>query len=88
MVLKEENTIGILRLDKKEFIEVSIIVAPEHQGKGYASSALAQIIKMLPAEDIRAEIYPDNIASIKAFYNAGFHFIGKNWYQAGCVPVT
>ncbi len=58
--------VGTVRIDGEE---ISYTVAPEHRGRGYAK----QMLRWAYSEfgRLRAEIRPDNIASIKAAESAG-----------------
>jgi RimJ/RimL family protein N-acetyltransferase len=60
-------SVGTARINQNN--EVSITIAPEHRGKGYA----AQIISGLPTSGgLIAKIKPDNERSLRAFTKAGF----------------
>lgn len=55
--------------------EISIMVAPEHRGKGVATRALQEVQSLLKARGVDAvfaEIKTDNPASVKAFEKAGY----------------
>ncbi|PKG81128.1 hypothetical protein CXF85_20455 [Colwellia sp. 75C3] len=52
--------------------EISIIIAPAHQGKSMACLALNHIPNHYKKHDIFAEVHQKNQASQKTFINAGF----------------
>ncbi|MBN2309468.1 MAG: GNAT family N-acetyltransferase [Candidatus Hydrogenedentes bacterium] len=56
--------------------DVSISVAAEHRGRGYAVTALelatAAFLAEVPAGRIHAYIKPDNLASLRTFAKAGY----------------
>jgi len=66
--------------DNDEFNISEYIVDPQKRGKGYGTAALRELLTNsteIIGKDIRtaeAVIYPNNIASQKAFENAGFCF--------------
>lgn len=73
------------------FTVSEIVVNPEKRGQGYGSAALKELLtngRTILGKDIetaKAVIYPDNIASQKAFERAGFTFEsahpdGDAWY--------
>ena len=79
------NTVGLLRLDRvtisdhtTDTYEISIIIAPEYQGLGYAVHALKQLITLEETAVYLATIVADNAASHKAFYLAGFNKIATS----------
>lgn len=82
---KEGARVGALRFDpvdtsQKVACEISIIVSPEHRGKGIASEILIDIdpfLKRQGIEVIYARIKSHNIASIKAFKKAGYKEVSK-----------
>ena len=66
--------------DKGEFVISEYIVDPQKRGKGYGTATLYELLTNsmeIIGKDIRtaqAVIYPNNIASQKAFEKAGFCF--------------
>lgn len=72
--------IGQVRLDQRpEGPVIGITVAPEHRGKGYASLMLRAAVNYFYEQykintPIRAWIMNKNIASQRAFTDAGFKF--------------
>lgn len=93
IILKETNTIigdvGIHYIDIAQ-VELGYTIAKEHQGKGYAKSALKALINDLFGEGnrhrITASIDTQNIPSIKLVESLGFrkeaHFI-ESYYNNG-----
>ena len=79
IVLNENSQkIGMVRFDKEEdYAEISIAISPNIHGKGYGTKILIKGCEKYFEEEITvkfiiAEIKKNNIASIKAFTNAGF----------------
>ena len=76
----------------KEIVTVAeIIVAPYYRNKGKGSEIIKELLDICKAsygdrvKQFRAVIFPDNIASQRAFEKAGFHFEsahedGDAWY--------
>lgn len=66
--------------DKGEYVISEYIVDPQKRGKGYGTAALRELLtnsSEIIGKDINtaeAVIYPNNIASQKAFEKAGFCF--------------
>ena len=82
------QTIGLLRLDKLtktgysgEIYEISIIIAPESQGFGYAVKALQQLVTLTKTARYLATVATGNLPSHKAFSLAGFHKTSATTYQ-------
>lgn len=76
--------VGMLRIDRKEGnneFEISILVAPEHYGKGVAGTALQLARKIKPDATFMAYVMPENTASVKLFTGQGYQFIDNDWYQ-------
>lgn len=62
-VIQENDAgVGYVRINNNE---VSIAILPMYKNSGYASFGLSEIIKLYP--NLKAEIYKDNIASIRLF---------------------
>jgi len=68
------NTDKGITIEKSRSIswEISIIIAPDHQGKSIACLALNHIPNRYKKHDIYAEVHQENKASQKTFTNAGF----------------
>jgi UDP-2,4-diacetamido-2,4,6-trideoxy-beta-L-altropyranose hydrolase len=84
----QKNKVGLLRLDQlsknsenESTYEISIIIAPEHQGKGLAVSALKRLCQLNKRATYIATIHNNNIQSQKAFNKAGFQQISPSSYQ-------
>ena len=75
---------GILRLDRfsvgSDGYEVSILIAPEFQGRGIARSALFQATHIAGSYPIHAWVADDNMASHALFQSAGYQPTGNGWY--------
>lgn len=69
---------GMLRLDliedaaRRDSYEVSILIAPEQQGRGLALAALGLVRVWLPDAELVAETLPGNVASQRLFEAAGY----------------
>jgi len=82
VVLSDERPVGVLRLDKSETddaFEVSILVAPDAQRIGIGKAALDLAKRLLPENDLKAEVLPDNQTSVFLFENSGFVRDGRNF---------
>ena len=64
-----DDAIGTVRLDKST---VSVTVAPEFRGKGYAQHLIRMACEKSDASVIYADVKKENIASIRAFERCGF----------------
>lgn len=94
VILIESEPIAIIALAKAPdnvFTIQEFIVSPNRRGKGYGSAILRELLMCsndIIGQDIsvaEAVIYPNNIASQKAFQNSGFiyagaHSDGDAWY--------
>ena len=54
---------------------VSIAIAKEHRGFGYAKVALRETRRKVPKTTLLAEIHKDNESSLKLFENEGYGFV-------------
>lgn len=83
MALCDKKPIGIVRFDfyAKTRVQVNINLAPDERGKGFGALVLSSGKKWLcrktPVRFILAKVKDQNIASKKAFENAGFTKIRK-----------
>jgi UDP-2,4-diacetamido-2,4,6-trideoxy-beta-L-altropyranose hydrolase len=72
----EVGPAGLVRLDylnnKNNQYEISIVVAPERQGKGLAKFGLCAIEEWVPGAPLVAEVHPDNLPSIRLFEELGY----------------
>jgi ribosomal-protein-alanine N-acetyltransferase len=63
--------------EKPEVYELWYIIDPRHWNRGFASSAVEQLVtlarKDLNISTIFAEVVPDNAASLKVLEKNGFH---------------
>jgi len=66
--------VGMVRLDESDenTLEISILIDPLMQGKGYAIRALEQIKNMYYQREITAYVHQENTASHKLFKRAQF----------------
>ncbi len=94
---KSRQPVGIVVIGfrEDEFTISELVIAPGHRGNGIGSAALAEfidcsdIITGIRCQKAKAVIFPDNIASQKAFEKAGFRFVsahpdGDAWYYRYC----
>ncbi|MBS4047997.1 MAG: UDP-2,4-diacetamido-2,4,6-trideoxy-beta-L-altropyranose hydrolase [Alphaproteobacteria bacterium] len=74
---------GMIRLDglsAQDPCEVSILVAPECQGRGIGHTGLRLASQLLPGRDYRAEVHVDNLASQRLFRAAGYQQTSPDTY--------
>ena len=88
----QKNSVGLLRLDQlskneqgSDTYEISIIIAPDHQGKGIAVSALKNLKRLYKNSTYIATIHHNNIPSQKVFNKAGFQQLSPSSYQLDVV---
>lgn len=91
IMLKSRKPIGMIRFDSanEESAEISILVDPTFQGKGFGSEILRQAIdyafNFLEVLELNAWIHVSNVASKKLFEKFGFIEIGNegpfNFYR-------
>lgn len=75
-ILKIENEkIGLVRLDKISIDKylISYSIAKEYRGKGFGTILLRLIKEKYNPRLLIGKVKKDNIASIKAFQNAGYY---------------
>ena len=75
-------SLGVVRLDKvaNNTYTISIFIAPEHFGKGFAKFALKQIDVLHPNDTIQAIVLKENIASQVLFSRAGYQRINEEHF--------
>jgi len=70
------NKIGSIRFDRigdgQNTFLVSVMIAPEHRGRGFGKALLRAGIETMPASLLNAEIAIDNVPSRKIFEACGF----------------
>lgn len=88
----QKNIVGLLRLDKlaeethsTDTYEISILIAPEHQGRGLATNALIKLKKLHKNASYIATIDNKNISSQKVFAKAGFKKVASSSYQLNVI---
>ncbi len=82
---------GVLRLDpmiEESGYEVSILVAPDLQARGIGRGALRLARRLLPDEDLLAEVLPENAASHASFRGAGYIPSGRFYVNRAGAPVS
>jgi RimJ/RimL family protein N-acetyltransferase len=76
MIHHDGRPAGVLRFDRlapdRDAFEVSILVAPELQGRNIAGAALAQGRRLVPWAEFHAEVLPGNAASAALFARSGY----------------
>lgn len=76
MVVSEGEDVGLVRLDKREdSYEVHIMIAPDRQGKGFGTAAIAktkEAARKFGIKRLSARVKPGNIASERIFTDNGF----------------
>ncbi len=83
---------GMLRLDRRSdearsCHEVSILIAPEYQRQGIGAAALRLARRLVPQDDLVAEILPKNDASRALFSAAGYEQCSDTiWQRHGGIP--
>jgi RimJ/RimL family protein N-acetyltransferase len=73
----------MLRLDlnsSKQW-EISILIAPNWQGKGIAKQALAWVKQQTQYHPLIAEVHPENKASQALFAVSGFIRHDSKWFH-------
>lgn len=87
VIFKESRLLGVIALAKSPddvFTVQEIVISPEHRGRGYGTRVLKELLQqsesMIGREITVAEavIFPENIASQKAFLKAGFVHTGTH----------
>lgn len=76
------RSIGTGRLDHHgEEVELSWTVAPDSRRKGYGRELIQGLLEyartVWPGVQCTAQIKPDNVASLRAAFEAGFRLTGK-----------
>lgn len=82
LALKETDEVigmcGLLKRDSLDYVDVGYALLQEHSGKGYASEAVEETIKLgledFNLDTLAAIISPHNQASIRIVEKFGFHF--------------
>lgn len=84
---QEKNKVGMVRLDQvastnqQRTFEISILVAPAHQGEGIGLATL-NTLKSLKTDVLYiANVHKSNMASHQLFINAGFNKVTETSYQ-------
>ena len=81
VIISEEHLMGVIALARAQdgvFTIQEFVVSPEHRGKGLGTMMLKEFLQHsmdIMGQEItvaKAVIYPDNLASQKAFSKAGF----------------
>jgi len=83
IICNKEAAVGSLRLDKikEKLYELSILIAPEHQGKGIGLSALELLPQLVNNVTIIANVHIANKHSHKLFINANFCTLTPTSYR-------
>lgn len=74
--------VGVVRFDSRKsdgmHYEVGITIAPEHRGKGLASSVLSEACDYMSEFTIHAEVKKENLPSRKLFERCGFEEVARS----------
>ncbi|OPX84996.1 MAG: Acetyltransferase (GNAT) family protein [Pelotomaculum sp. PtaB.Bin104] len=87
IITDNDKPVGQIRLDivDEGSAEISLSVAPQHRGKGYAalgiSLALQKVMRDGFCYRVVAKVKAGNKASVKSFINAGFKYSGDKIVQ-------
>ncbi|MFF0671839.1 GNAT family N-acetyltransferase [Streptomyces tendae] len=69
--------------DEVGMVEIGYSIAPDFRRRGYARSALIELLRRAAAEPavttVRAAISPDNVASLATIAGLGFVEVGEQW---------
>ncbi|MFG2678480.1 GNAT family N-acetyltransferase [Streptomyces sp. NPDC048392] len=69
--------------DEVGMVEIGYSIAPAFRRRGYARSALIELLRRAAAETpvttVRATIGPDNVASLATISGFGFVEVGEQW---------
>lgn len=81
VVCENGNPIAVIAFCEHEcrILIMEIVVKPEKRGHGIGTNLLKELLEAkavigIPIHKWEAVIFPDNVASIKAFANAGFQY--------------
>lgn len=84
LVCMRDESVGQVRLDKiseqDDAYEISILIAPDWQGKGIAKTVLDILRKIKPHTKFMAEVLDGNNTSQKLFEAAGYQQIDATWF--------
>lgn len=73
ILILEGEPAAVVRLeDVPEGLEVSIVVAPGHRGRGVGLTALTQLRRLVPDMPFVADVHPDNEPSLRLFSQCGY----------------
>lgn len=78
------NDVGSVRIDKEPNVTtatISILIAPEYHGKGYAKLALGKIKCLFPDYILKAFVHKDNKPSQYLFEKSGFLRIDETTFK-------
>jgi RimJ/RimL family protein N-acetyltransferase len=84
IILAAGAPVGVLRFDFESeagAYRVSILVAPEAQGRGVALTALKLGAALMRGKALKAEVLPGNVASHRLFQMAGYVRVGPEEYR-------
>ncbi|PJI41897.1 UDP-2,4-diacetamido-2,4,6-trideoxy-beta-L-altropyranose hydrolase [Ferrovibrio sp.] len=84
-IVEAPKPVGYVRVDGMADgrHEVSIMIDPDHAGRGVGTAALRALRRLLPELPLHAEIRPGNLASASIFAKAGYRQDGGNgWYRS------
>ena len=73
-IVVDEVHVGNVKLSEKR--DLSIIIFPPYQGKGYATAAIQKMVAFV-GKPVTAGVRSGNIGSLRAFEKAGFTETGR-----------
>jgi RimJ/RimL family protein N-acetyltransferase len=82
IVSDERGPVGQVRLDVADDVaEVSLAVAPERRGQGLGTAVLREALAAAATQwrgglRLRAQVFADNVASLRLFRRCGFQEVG------------
>ena len=91
MVTSGQTESGLLLLDQasqEDRLVISILMAPKARKQGIASAALAAARRLMPEDDLWAEIKPENTASLELFAKQGYAPNSDGWHLLPASPCT
>lgn len=74
-IMVDDHHVGNIKLTADS--DLSIIIFPPYQGKGYATTAISKMVEYAGGR-ITAGVRSGNIGSLRAFEKAGFEIVGSS----------
>lgn len=84
-IIYQRQSIGMIRLQfhatGSPCYELSIIIDPDFQGRGFAKIAIVRTLQLVPFLTIYAHVKAENVPSKKLFLSCGFVAVSEDWYR-------